>query len=93
MFVPKKQAASTPEELEMKLGAVLQASASMERETMVMQATEFLPFAEDPAVAKEVERKMADWMVQQQIRNDPEIREALNEARKRRLASAPKTVV
>ncbi|KAI5858811.1 hypothetical protein BZA05DRAFT_366333 [Tricharina praecox] len=79
-----------PPDLETKLSAVLQLSAIVEAEALVMQGTEFQPFAEDPAATKEVERKMADWMVQQRIRNDPEMKEALNEARKRRTERAEK---
>jgi len=82
--VPAGHAPCTAAELETKLDAVLQLSTIVEGEALVMQATEFQPFAGDSAAPKELERKMADWLVQRHIRNTPAMRNALADARKRR---------
>jgi len=47
------------------------------------------PFAGDPHVMKEVQGKIKEWLVQNTIRNDPEVKDALGKLFKRRRVDAP----
>ncbi len=50
---------------------------------------EAAPFTGDPQVLKEVQGKVKEWLVQNTIRNDPEVRDALGKLFKRRRVDAP----
>jgi hypothetical protein len=47
------------------------------------------PFAGDPHAMKEVQGKIKEWLVQNTIRNDPEVKDALGKLFKRRRVDAP----
>jgi hypothetical protein len=47
------------------------------------------PFAGDPHVMKEVQEKIKEWLVQNTIRNDPEVKDALGKLFKRQRVDAP----
>jgi hypothetical protein len=47
------------------------------------------PFAGDPHALREVQGKIKEWLVQNTIRNDPEVRDALGKMLKKRRVDAP----
>lgn len=50
---------------------------------------EMSPFAGDEQVLKDVKGKVKEWLVQNTIRNDPEVRDAMGNVLKRRRTDAP----
>lgn len=58
-------------------------------ETSRLMAMEMAPFAGDPAATKEVQDKVKEWLVQNTIRSDPEVRDAVGKVLRRRRVDAP----
>lgn len=54
-----------------------------------LQALEMVPFANDPQAMKEVKGKVKEWLVQNTIRSDPEVRDAMGTVLKSRRTDAP----
>jgi hypothetical protein len=77
------------EALERKLVQLDVLSRFMEAEAAKAQRTEFLPFEGDPEGEKEVQRKMGDWLVEMQIRDDPEVRDAMGNVLRRKRQGVP----
>ena len=77
------------EALERKLVQLDVLSRFVEAEAAKAQRTEFLPFEEDPGSEREVQRKMEDWLVEMQIREDPEVRDAMGNVLRRKRQGVP----
>jgi hypothetical protein len=88
-LVVKKMATSSPEALEAKLEQIMQTAGVLEVEAAKAQHIEFVPFEGDASAKGEVERKMRDWLVELMIRSDPEIRDAMGNAKNRRRRGVP----
>ncbi|KAA8904568.1 hypothetical protein FN846DRAFT_779565 [Sphaerosporella brunnea] len=82
-------AASATQALEARLGQLVGLAGFVEKEAAMIQHTELLPFEQDAAVMKRVERRVGEWLVENQVRNDPEVRDALGKALQRRRQGAP----
>jgi hypothetical protein len=85
----QKPVESATEALEERLGQLLGLARLVEKEAAMVQHTELLPFEQDPAALRQVERRIGDWLIENQIRNDPEIRDAMGNALQRRRQGAP----
>ena len=75
------------------LGATLERlhfiTSVAEREAKKVLVQEALPFADDEAAMKSLERRMGKWMVEQRVWNDPEVQEAMGKSVAKKRASAP----
>ncbi|KAF8254074.1 chaperone J-domain-containing protein [Wilcoxina mikolae CBS 423.85] len=74
--------------LEGKLEQLMVMAGVVEVEAAKAQHVEFIPFAEGDG-KQEVERKMRDWLVELTVRNDPEVRDAMGNAKSRRRMGVP----
>ncbi|TAQ90875.1 hypothetical protein B7494_g805 [Chlorociboria aeruginascens] len=54
-----------------------------------LMGMEMSPFVGDPQALREVKGKVQEWLVQNTIRNDPEVRDAIGTTLKRRRVDAP----
>lgn len=54
-----------------------------------LMGMEMAPYVGDPLALKEVQGKVKEWLVQNTIRSDPEVRDALGKLLKRRRVDAP----
>lgn len=80
----------TPEVvLKQQLDRLEQTAAAAEVEVSRLMTMEMSPFAGDQATLKEVQGKVKEWLVQNTIRNDPEVRDAMGKVLQRRRADAP----
>lgn len=86
--------------LQQKLDQLLQGARFADNEANKAMTVEFLPFekeglkgeggAVEAGLMGSLKRKMGAWMVEQAVRNDPEVREVMNGVIRRRRAGAPK---
>lgn len=58
-------------------------------EATLLLATDMSPFAGDPTSLGDVKLKLKEWLVQNTIRADPEVRNAVGEVLKRKSANGP----
>ena len=68
------------EELSTTLERLQYVSAFVENEAKKLLVHEILPFEGDVAAMKGLERKMGEWIVEDSVRRDPEVREAMGRA-------------
>jgi hypothetical protein len=54
-----------------------------------LMAMEMSPFAGDPQALKTVQGKVKEWLVQNTIRSDPEVRDAVGNLLRKRRTDAP----
>lgn len=60
-----------------------------DKEAERLMAMEMAPYVGDPRVVKEVQGRVKEWLVQNTVRSDPMVRDALGNVLKRRRADAP----
>jgi hypothetical protein len=88
-LIQQKQTKSPTMPLEERLGQLAALATHLEKEAALVQHTEIVPFEHDPQALKQVERGIGNWLVEMQVRNDPEIRDAMGKALQRRRQGAP----
>jgi hypothetical protein len=88
VIMPPKSAASGPD-LNETLERLHYISTVAEMESKKLLVQEVLPFADDAAAMKGLERRMGEWMVQQRVRNDPEVMNAMGQVLAKKRANAP----
>ena len=64
-------------------------SEVVENEAKKLLVQEVVPFDDDPEALKGLERKMGEWIVENQVRSDPEVQQAMGKAIARRRQNAP----
>ncbi|KAI9643977.1 hypothetical protein NHQ30_007329 [Ciborinia camelliae] len=63
--------------LKQQLDRLEQVATAMEADASRLQVLEMVPFANDPHSIKDVKGKVKEWLVQNTIRSDPEVRDAI----------------
>jgi hypothetical protein len=89
LLLQEKSEGSAMKVLEERLGRLMALASFVETEAALVQHTEIVPFEQDPQALKQVERGIGDWLVELQVRNDPELKDALGNALQRRRQGAP----
>ncbi|KAF7914866.1 hypothetical protein EAE99_010420 [Botrytis elliptica] len=80
----------TPEAvLKQQLDRLEQVAKAAEVDASRLHALEMIPFANDPQAMNDVKGKVKEWLVQNTIRSDPEVRDAMGTVLKRRRTDAP----
>lgn len=80
----------TPEaHLHEQLNRLGVAANSLDIEVGRLMGMEMSPFVGDPQAVSSVKSKVKEWLVQNTIRNDPEVRDAMGNLFKKRRADAP----
>ncbi|KAH8687893.1 membrane associated DnaJ chaperone-like protein [Tricladium varicosporioides] len=70
--------------------ARLEASAkAADAQASALISIDMSPFVNDPVALKEMKGQVKEWLVQNTIRNDPEVRDAMGNVLKRRRVDAP----
>lgn len=77
------------EVLQKQIERLAQASMATDTEASRLVRMEMAPFVGDPGLITEVQGKVRGWLVQNTIRSDPEVRDALGNVLKRRRTDAP----
>jgi len=81
---------STPEaHLQEQLNRLDGATQALDTEVGRLMGMEMSPFVGDPQVVAGVKSKVKEWLVQNTIRNDPEVRDAMGNLFKKRRTDAP----
>ncbi|KAI0973857.1 hypothetical protein F4678DRAFT_388554 [Xylaria arbuscula] len=75
--------------LQQSLDRLEQTARTMDADTARLMDLEMAPFAGDPGIMQELRSKMKEWLVQNTIRADPMVRDALGKSLKRRRVDAP----
>ncbi|PQE25673.1 hypothetical protein CJF30_00000374 [Rutstroemia sp. NJR-2017a BBW] len=75
--------------LQQQLDRMDQTAKAVEVDASRLQALEMVPFVEDPQAMKEVKGKVKEWLVQNTIRSDPEVRDAMGTVLRSRRTDAP----
>ncbi|KAI9682952.1 MAG: hypothetical protein M1829_006388 [Trizodia sp. TS-e1964] len=87
------QASSQPsnkeESLLQQLNRLEQATADADEETSRLLALDMAPFANDEQALKDIRVKLKEFLVQNTIRSDPEVRDLLGQVLKKRRVGAP----
>ena len=65
------------------------AAQATDVEATRLMGMEMSPFVGDPQGLKDVKGKVKEWLVQNTIRSDPEVRDAIGTLLKRRRVDAP----
>ena len=85
---PTSTTASSPHDLQ-QLARLENIAKTTEAEASRLIAMEMTPFAGDEAGTKELRGRMKDWLVNNTIKNDPEVRDAMGRALTKRRLGAP----
>ena len=85
---PTSNTASSPHDLQ-QLARLENIAKTTEAEASRLIAMEMTPFAGDEAGTKELRGRMKDWLVNNTIKNDPEVRDAMGRALTKRRLGAP----
>ena len=72
-----------------QLARLEQTSKALDIEASRLLAFDMAPFADDEAGVKELRGKVKDWLVNNTIRADPEVRDAIGKVMGRRRLGAP----
>ncbi|KAL8699018.1 MAG: hypothetical protein Q9201_006241 [Fulgogasparrea decipioides] len=91
LFAPKNEPASSSTSAfdEQQLQRLEQLSMSTEVETGRLLALEMAPVVGDEAGQNDMKGKVREWLVQNTIRADPEVRDAIGRFMQKRRAGAP----
>jgi len=92
LLQPPTQAtqASDPEvQLRQNLDRLEATAKSAEAEAGRLFQMEMTPFVGDPQAVKSLESKISHWLVQNTVRNDPEVRDAIGRSFQKRRLNAP----
>ncbi|PQE21071.1 hypothetical protein CJF32_00005530 [Rutstroemia sp. NJR-2017a WRK4] len=83
------QSGNAEQVLQQQLDRMDQTAKAVEVDASRLQALEMVPFVEDPQAMKEVKGKVKEWLVQNTIRSDPEVRDAMGTVLRSRRTDAP----
>jgi hypothetical protein len=83
------QSGNAEQVLQQQLDRMDQTAKAVEIDASRLQALEMVPFVEDPQAMKEVKGKVKEWLVQNTIRSDPEVRDAMGTVLRSRRTDAP----
>lgn len=88
---PDEQRANESEEKALKKGLerLGQATQALDFEASKLIDVELVPFKADPQQASNLQGKMREWLVQNTIRGDPMVRDALGKSLRRRRGEQP----
>ena len=87
---PQKQAQANPEQAQRaQIERVEQLARSTEFEATRLLGLDLAPFAGDEPTLAEVRGRLKEWLVQNTIRADPEVRDAVGQVMSRRRVGAP----
>ncbi|KAJ8062189.1 hypothetical protein OCU04_008743 [Sclerotinia nivalis] len=75
--------------LKQQLDRLEQVAKAAEIDASRLYGLEVVPFANDPRVMEDVKGKVREWLVQNTIRSDPEVRDAMGTVLRRRRTDAP----
>ncbi|KAI1306205.1 hypothetical protein F5Y03DRAFT_144910 [Xylaria venustula] len=75
--------------LQESLDRLEQTARAMDADTARLMDLEMAPFAGDPGIVRELRSKMKEWLVQNTIRADPMVRDALGRSLQKRRVDAP----
>lgn len=75
--------------LDQQLNRLENVAKSAANEASRLQALEMIPFANDPPALENIKDKVKEWLVQNTIRADPEVRDAMGNELQRRRTDAP----
>jgi hypothetical protein len=90
LLQPPTAADTTPEAaLSTQLQRLEATAKSADVETTRLMGMEMSPFAGDVEALKDMKGKVKEWLVQNTIRNDPEVRDAMGNLLKKRRVDAP----
>ncbi|RWA03084.1 hypothetical protein EKO27_g12021, partial [Xylaria grammica] len=65
------------------------AARSLDADAARLMELEMAPFVGDPEVIKDMRSKLKEWLVQNTIRADPMVRDALGKSLQKRRVNAP----
>lgn len=80
---------SESEQLERNLGLVEQSVKMADKEAERLMAMEMAPFVGDGKAVREVQGRVKEWLVQNTVRSDPMVRDALGNVLRRKRENAP----
>jgi hypothetical protein len=90
LLQPTEAATTTPEAaLSAQLQRLEGTAKAADVETSRLMGMEMSPFAGDPEALKDIKGKVKEWLVQNTIRNDPEVRDTMGNLLKKRRVDAP----
>lgn len=90
LFAPPPTTTATSSALDMQqLARLEQTAKALDIEASRLLAFDMAPFADDEVGVKELRGKVKDWLVNNTIRADPEVRDAMGRAMGRRRVGAP----
>lgn len=75
--------------LKQQLDRLEYVAKAAESDASRLQGLEMIPFANDPQAMKDIKGKVKEWLVQNTIRSDPEVRDAMGTVLKKRRTDAP----
>ena len=75
--------------LDIHLNGLEESVGFADKEAERLMAMEMAPYVGDPRAVKEVQARVKEWLVQNTVRSDPMVRDALGNVLKRRRADAP----
>lgn len=84
-----KETGSGDQALHAQLERLEGSTRAVDAEAARLLATEAIPFLGDAAALESVRGKIKEWLVQNTLRNDPEVRDALGNSLRKRRTDAP----
>ncbi|QSZ33371.1 hypothetical protein DSL72_002959 [Monilinia vaccinii-corymbosi] len=75
--------------LKQQLDRLENIAKAVEVDASRLQGLEMIPFANDPQAMQDIKGKVKEWLVQNTIRSDPEVRDAMGTVLKRKRTDAP----
>ncbi|TGJ82095.1 hypothetical protein E0Z10_g6657 [Xylaria hypoxylon] len=84
-----QEAAASEKALQLNLQRLETTASLMDADTTRLMELEMAPFAGDPEVIKNMRSKLKEWLVQNTIRADPMVRDALGRSLQKRRVDAP----
>jgi hypothetical protein len=84
-----QEAAAGEKALQQNLDRLEQTARSMDVDATRLMELEMAPFAGDPEVVRDMRSKLKEWLVQNTIRADPMVRDALGRSLQKRRVDAP----
>lgn len=80
---------SPEEQLQRQVERMAQLAGAADVEASRLMAMGMAPFVGDAEAIRDVQKKTSEWLVNNTIRSDPEVRDALGNVLKRRRTDAP----
>ncbi|KAI0426579.1 hypothetical protein F5Y09DRAFT_318488 [Xylaria sp. FL1042] len=84
-----QQAAADEKALRQNLERLEQTARAMDADAIRLMELEMAPFAGDPDIVRDMRSKLKEWLVQNTIRADPMVRDALGRSLQKRRVDAP----